>query len=345
MIRFAHTEYLYGLILLPFILALFVWALRMRKRGLERFGNPELLKRLMPEAGKYKRPVKFFLVAAAFGLLVLGVANPQIGTKMEEVKREGVDVMIAVDVSNSMKCEDIKPNRLESAKQEISRLLDKLRDDRLGLIVFGGESYLQLPLTADYSAARLMLSTVDVDAVPVQGTAIGSAIRLAMKSFPEEQKKHEVLIIITDGENHEDDAVAAAKDAAAAGVVVHTIGMGSPEGGPIPVYENGSPVGFKKDGDGNTVITKLDEQALREIAEAGGGTFTRATNQQNELDEIFKRVGAMEKKEFGSRVFTEFEDRFQYAIGAAILLLVAEFFISERRNRWLAGWNLFKERA
>lgn len=224
-------------------------------------------------------------------------------------------------------------------------MIDKLQNDRIGLIVFGGESYLQLPLTTDYSAAKLILGTVDVDAVPVPGTAIGSAIKLAMKSFAEGEKKHKVIIIITDGENHEDDAIAAAKDAAGEGTVIHTIGMGSPEGAPIPVYENNVQVGFKKDAEGSTVITKLDEQGLQQIAEAGKGKFIRATNQQSELDAVLGDIQSMEKKEFGAKVFTEYEDRFQYFLGAACLLLLAEFFISERKSRWLQRWTIFKERA
>jgi Ca-activated chloride channel family protein len=343
MIRFAHTEYLYALAFLPLLLVLFVWALRLRKKSLELFGNPLLLSQLMPALGKYKRAIKFFLLFSAFGLLVLGIANPQIGTKLEEVKREGVDIMIALDVSNSMKAEDIKPNRLESAKQEISRMVDKLQNDRIGLIVFGGESYMQLPLTIDYSAAKLILSAIDVDAVPVPGTAIGSAIRLAMKSFAEGEKKHKVIVIITDGENHEDDAIAAAKDASSEGAVVHTIGMGSYDGAPIPMYQDNVQVGYKKDNEGNTVITKLDEQALQQIADAGDGKYIRATNQQNELDAILKEIQSMEKKEFGAKMFTEYEDRFQYVLGAALLLMVLEFFISERKNKWLPKWSLFKE--
>jgi Ca-activated chloride channel homolog len=343
MIRFAHSEYLYAIALLPLLVILFLWAVRSRRKALEAFGNVVLMKQLMPASSGLKRAAKSALLFAALGFLILGLANPQIGTKLEEVKREGVDIMIALDVSNSMKAEDIKPNRLESAKQEISRLFDKLQNDRIGLIVFGGESYLQLPLTTDYSAARLLLSTVDVDIVPVPGTAIGSAIRLAMKSFSSGERKYKVLVLITDGENHEDDAIAAAKDAHAEGVVIHTIGMGSPGGAPIPVYQENTQIGFKKDGEGNTVITKLDEQALTQIAEAGGGKFIRATSAQNELDAVFKEVESMEKKEFGAKVFTEYEDRFQYLLGACLVLLLAEFFLSERRSRVLSRWKIFHE--
>ncbi len=344
MIRFAHTGYLFALALLPVMLILFYWSLRIRKKNLERFGNPSLLDNLMPAMSRYKKSIKFFAAFAALAFLILGIANPQIGTKMEEVKREGVDIIIALDVSNSMKAEDIKPNRLESAKQEISRMIDKFQNDRLGLIVFAGDSYLQLPLTMDYSAARLILSTIDVDIVPIPGTAIGTAINLAMKSFAAGEKKHKVIIIISDGENHEDDAVSAAKEAYAEGAVVHTVGMGSQEGVPIPVYEGSVQAGYKKDSDGKTVVTKLDEQGMRQIAEAGGGMYIRATTQQDELDEVFKAVQTMEKKEFGAKIFTEYEDRFQYFLGVAFILLVFEFFISERKNRWLAKINFFKER-
>ncbi|MBI4548874.1 MAG: VWA domain-containing protein [Ignavibacteriae bacterium] len=343
MIRFAHPEYLYALALLPLSVGFYWWMRLLRKRALARFGNPSLLQRLMPAIGKYKIGMKFTLVMFALSFLVLGLANPQIGTKLEEVKREGVDIMIALDVSNSMKAEDIKPNRLESAKREISGMLDKLQNDRIGLIVFGGESYLQLPLTTDYSAARLILSAIDVDVVPIQGTAVGSAIRLAMKSFVAGEKKHKVIIVITDGENHEDDAISAAKEAQDEGVIVHAIGMGLPVGAPIPIYQNNLQVGFKKDRDGNIVLTKLDETGLQQIADAGGGRYIRATTQKDELDAILKEIESMEKKEFGAKVFTEYEDRFQYFLGTALFLLAAEFFISERKNRWLSRWKLFRE--
>jgi Ca-activated chloride channel family protein len=344
MIRFAHGEYLYALVLLPVLVLLLYWAMRQHRRSLERFGTLSLLNRLMPGVAPYKRTLKFALITVAFGLLALGVANPQIGSKLEEVKREGVDIFICLDVSNSMKAEDIKPNRLEKAKREISQLLDKFENDRIGLIVFAGDSYLQLPLTTDYSAARLFLSTIDVDIVPIQGTAIGSALRLAMKSFVEGEKKHKVIIVITDGENHEDDAIAVSKEATTEGIVVHTIGMGSPLGSPIPVYQNGVQVGFKKGDDGSVVITKLDEGALQQIAQAGNGKYVGASNNANELETIFKEVQAMEKKEIGAKLFTEYEDRFQYFLFTAFLLLAIESFISERKNQLFERFRAFINR-
>ncbi len=339
MIRFAHTEYLYALALLPVLLVLFVWVMIRSRMLLREFGNPALLAKLMPRHSRVKKPLKFSLLVLALLFVILGVANPQIGTKFEEVKRAGVDIIIALDVSASMKAEDIKPNRLESAKQEISRMLDRLQNDRIGLVIFAGDSYMQLPLTTDYPAARLILSSIDVDAVPVPGTAIGSAIRLAMKSFVAGEKKHKVIVLITDGENHEDDAIAAAKDAHDEGVIIHAIGMGLPDGAPIPVYQDDRLAGYKKDENGATVITKLDEQALTQIASAGGGKFIRASNQQSELDEVLKEIEGMEKKEFGAKVFTEFEDRFQYLLAIAVLLLILEFFTAERRSRWISRWS------
>lgn len=332
MIRFAHTEFLVALALLPLLVAIFFWARSMHRRGLERLGNVNLIKQLIPSAGRFRHALKFMCSLCAIAFLILGLANPRLGTKMEEVKREGVDVFIALDVSNSMRAEDIKPNRLESAKRQISLMLDRLSNDRIGLIVFAGESYLQLPLTTDYAAARMMLSTIDVDVVPVQGTAIGPAIRLAKSSFVEGEKKHKVIVIITDGEDHHDDAVAAAKEAASDGVIIHTIGMGSPAGTPIPLYQGKVQVGFKKDRAGNVVLTKLNESTLIEIANAGGGRYLRSTPHQSELDALFTEIEAMEKKEFGTKVFTEYEDRFQYFLLAAFILLAVEFFISERKH-------------
>ena len=330
MIRLAHPEYLWGFLVLLPLAALFVFAARRRAAAYARFGEPALLAGLVPGAGRYRRGVKFLLLVLAVSFLVLALANPQIGTRMEEVRREGVDVMILLDVSNSMRAEDVAPNRLDHAKQNISRMLEKLENDRVGLVVFAGQSYLQLPLTTDYSAVRLVLNTIDTDVVPVQGTAIGSAIELAMESFIAGERKHRVILLITDGENHEDDALGAVKKAAEEGAVVHAIGMGSEEGAPIPVYENRAITGYRKDADGTVVVTRINEPMLRELAAAGGGIYVRATNRQSEFDEIFREISTMEKKEFGARVFTDYEDRFQIMLGISLLFLLAELLVSER---------------
>lgn len=343
MIRFQNTEYLYALALIPVLILIYIWAMKIKQKSLRTFGDINLMKLLIPDLPIYKNIIKFTLPAIALSLIILGLANLQVGSKLEEVKREGVDIIIALDVSNSMKAEDIKPNRLESAKREISLLTDKLQNDRIGLVVFAGQAYLQLPLTPDYSAAKLLVSTVETDIVPVQGTAIGAAIRLAMKSFVAGEQKHKVILIITDGENHEDDAIGEAKNAADEGVIVHTIGMGSPLGTPLPLYQNRVQVGYKKDKDGNIILTKLDELVLQQIAQAGNGKYISAASGTKQLGTILDEIALMEKKEYASKIYTEYEDRFQYFLGFALFFLVMDFFISERKNKWISKWNLFGE--
>src|SRR5436190_2713512 len=259
MLRFAHFEYLFALALVPVVIILFILMIFHKRKAVKKFGDVILFRQLAADTSRAKPVLKLIVFLFAYSLIVVGLANPQIGTKLEEVKREGVDVIIALDVSNSMKAEDIKPNRLERAKQAISRLIDKLENDRIGIIVFAGQAYVQLPITTDFNAAKLFLSTIDTDIIPTQGTAIGAAIDLSAQSFVGNDNKHKALIIITDGENHEDDAMEAAKKANEDGVIIHTIGMGSPDGAPIPIYRNGVQVDFMKDQDGVTVVTKLDQ--------------------------------------------------------------------------------------
>ena len=234
-------------------------------------------------------------------------------------------------------------NRLERSKQAISRLIDKLENDRIGLIVFAGSAYVQLPITTDFAAAKLFLSTIDSDMIPNQGTAIGSAIELAQESYVGNDNKHKALIVITDGENHEDDAVEAAKKANEEGLIIHTIGMGSPQGAPIPIYKNGMQVDFLKDHDGHIVVTRLDQPALEKIAAEGKGLFVRATNSDDGLSSVLNEIMKMNKKTFGAKVFTEYEDRFQYFIGAGLLILLIEFLISYRKSKWFQRLNLFGE--
>ena len=339
--RFAHPEYLYALGAVPVVIILFIVMRLSKRKAWKKFGDTALLAQLAPSVSKGKPVVKLILYCIAFALLVFGLANPQIGTKLEEVKREGVDVIIALDVSNSMKAQDIRPDRLERAKQAISRFIDKLENDRVGIVVFAGQAYVQLPITTDFNAAKLFLSTIDTDIIPTQGTAIGTAIELAAQSFVGEDNKYKALVIITDGENHEDDAIEAAKKANEQGIVIHTIGMGSPDGAPIPVYHNGVQVDFMKDQDGNTVITKLDQTILEKIAGEGKGIFVRASSGDDGLQTIMNEISKMDKKAFGTKQFSNYEDRFQYFIGAALLLLILEFIISNRKSVWMEKLNLF----
>lgn len=348
MIRFQHIDYLYALGVLPIFVALYWLYRQWRRRSLAAFGDPALIGQLFPDVSSSKPRWKLILAMFAYLFFVLGLANPQLGTKLEEVKREGVNIMIALDISNSMKAEDLKPNRLERAKQAIAKLTEKLSNDRIGLIVFAGEAYLQLPLTADYSAVKLFLSAIEPGIIPTQGTAIGAAVKLAAKSFvtTDEDKKEQrfkTLIIISDGENHEDDALTAVKEITDGGAIVHTIGMGSPEGAPIPIYNSaGVQAGFRKDNSGNIVVTKLDEMGLQKMSAIGRGMYVRATNTEAGLNLVLEEIGKMEKKEFGTKIFTQYEDRFQYALFVAFVLLVLEMLLSERRTQWLTRLNLFQ---
>ncbi len=339
MIRFAHPEYLALLALLPVLLGVFLFALRVRQKALKRFGVPSVVQRLTEGASPAKPVLRGGLILAALGLLVVGLANPQIGTRLEEVKQEGIDLFIALDVSLSMKAEDIKPNRLEKAKLEIRNLIDRLAGDRVGLIVFAGDAYTQFPLTTDYSAANLFLDVTDVDAVPNPGTDIAAAITRAMESFDFQEGTTKVIILITDGESTEGDAFEAAEEAARKGVLIYTIGMGSPAGAPIPVYGAGGQMDFKRDRMGNVVVSRLDEPGLERIATTGNGKYFRGTTAQDELDEIYRAINALQKKEFGVKQFTDFEDRFQFFLGAALALLVIELLLSEKKTPWLERWN------
>ncbi|MDB2675258.1 VWA domain-containing protein [Flavobacteriales bacterium] len=344
MLRYENSEYLFLMLIIPIIIILFVMAIRWRKRAIDKFGESHMVFKLMPMASFTKLRLKFILFSFSIAFIIIGLANPQIGSKMEEVKREGVDLMIAIDLSNSMLAEDLQPNRLMRAKQSISRLIDRLDGDRIGLVVFAGDAYVQLPITTDYSAAKLFLSTINTDIIPTQGTAIGKAIELSINSFDVSNDQNKAIIIITDGENHEDDAIQKAKDAEDMGIFVHTIGMGSAEGGPIPIKNRyGSITSYQKDNSGNTVITKLNEEMLKEIAASGGGSYIRANSTQSSLNALFKEINKMEKKEIGSKVFTDYKDRFQWFLGIAIVLLLIESLLRNTKNKWSNKINLFEE--
>jgi Ca-activated chloride channel family protein len=258
------------------------------------------------------------------------------------VKRKGADLMICLDVSNSMKATDLSPNRLEKAKMAISKLIDKLNGDRLGIIIFAGEAYVQLPITTDYSASKLFLESISPEMIPTQGTNIGAAIDLSMESFGKDEGKNKAIIIITDGEDNESNGAAAAQRAADKGVAIYTIGMGSPDGAPIPIYVNGSREGFKKDKEGNTIVTRLNEQTLRDIAVAGNGIFVRATNSDAGLNNVLNAIDKLEKKQFESKMYSDYEDRFQWFISVAFLLLLADVFISERKSKLYKRLKLFE---
>ena len=343
MYQFENIYFFYALGLLP-VFILMYWLLnRWRKKTFATYGDLLIIEHLIPDVSKSKRNWKFFAFTLAFGLVIIGIVNPQVGTKLEEVKRKGADLMICLDVSNSMKAEDLQPNRIEKAKQEISKLINKLEGDRIGIIVFAGEAYVQLPITTDYAAAKLFLESISTDLIPTQGTAIGTAINLALESFGKDEGKNKAIVIITDGENHEDDAISAAEASAEKGIAIHTIGMGSPDGAPIPIYKNNVREGFKKDKEGNSVITKLNEQSLLEIAAAGNGIYVRASNSDAGLYKVVNEINKLEKKSFESKIYSDYEDRFQWFIAPALLFLLIEFLLTERKSKIYKRLNLFND--
>ena len=342
-LRFENPQYLYLLLIIPVLVAIYILIRLWNKRQFGRFANIKLRGYLVPMFSSARANTKFIIFNLIIALLIIGAANLQSGSKMEKVKREGIDLFLCVDISNSMHAEDIAPNRLERSKQAISKLISKLGGDRIGIIVFAGNAYVQLPITTDYSAAKMFLSTVDTDLIPTQGTEVGRAIELAIKSFGENEH-NKAIVIISDGEDHENgDAVKAAQEAAKHGIKIYTIGMGLDEGAPIPLYNKyGKKTGYKKDKDGNIIITKLDDNILRQIAEIGDGLYVRASNSNVGLDKIYEDINKTEKSEIESNVFTDYEDQFQWFVGAAILLLIIEILLSSGKKEWESKFNLFE---
>jgi Ca-activated chloride channel family protein len=343
MFRFENSIFLWALLLVPVLLIINILYNRWQVNAKKRLGKLTAIESLMPNKSTVKRKLRFFLFLFAFIFIIIGLANPQIGTKQENVKMEGLELMVAIDVSNSMLAEDLSPNRLTAAKLAMERLIARLKNDKIGMIVFAGEAFIQLPLTSDYSAAKLFLQTINTNIVPTQGTAIGAAIELAAESFPDEASANRALIILTDGENHEDDAIAAAESARKKGIKVFTVGMGSPSGSPIPVFSGGQQNGFRQDNDGNTVVSSLNEDMLKEISVAGNGSYVRATNSGAGIPQIIQELNGLEKKEFESKIFTDFEDRYQLFFGLAFLLVFIEVILSERKPKWIEKVNLFED--
>jgi len=334
MFRFAHIEYFYLLALIPVFITLVIWLFVWRKKALQRYGQLSVISRLLPDKSNSKLILKFVLMMVTWALLVFVAAGPQTGSKLEKIQRKGIDLIIALDVSNSMLSQDIKPNRLARARQSISRLIDKLEGDRIGIIVFAGKAYTQLPITTDYAAAKMFVVTINPGMIPTQGTAIGDAVDLAINTFGE-SKKNKALIIISDGEDHEGNVLEQAELAAAKGITIYTIGMGLPEGGPIPVYNGDVLVGFKKDKEGNAIVSKLDETLLQRIATIGKGMYIRATNSETGLNRIFDDINEIQKSEIESKQFADYENQFQYFLAIALFLMILDLFIFEKKTFWM----------
>ena len=339
MFRFANPQYLWLLLAVPAMVLIYALAMRSRRRRLARFGNPQTIAELMPDASVARNNLKFIIFAVAVALTVLAAARPQLGSKLRETKSSGVEMMLVVDVSNSMLAEDFAPNRLERTTYAINKLLDEMKQqERVGLIVFAGEPKVQLPITSDFRMAKAFARRISPDLVEEQGTAVGKALALATMSFSSESERSRAVILITDGENHEDDAVAAARRAAEQGVRIYTIGIGTPEGAPIEIGGE-----FVKDEEDTMVVSKLNEEMLEEIARITDGAYIRSTNQSMGLDEIVESIERMEKSELEVLRFEEYNEQYQYLLAAALLLLLAEFFILPRRNPLLARFNIFRQ--
>lgn len=344
MIHFAHKEILWFLLTAVFLLVGYMLYWRYRKRSLARLGDNHLLEVLMPDASRNAHHWKFALLFIGTVLLIIAASGPRIGSKLEEVEQKGREIIIALDVSNSMLAEDIKPSRLERSKQMINRMVDRMSNDKIGLIVFAGDAYTQIPITDDYPSVKMFLSGAGPDMVSKQGTAIGSAIELAVKSFsafkeedsPVRFVPNQAIVVITDGENHEDDAVDEATKAAEKGIRVYTVGLGDPNGVPVPIRPGSTST--RRDSEGQVVVSKLNEKLLIDISQAGNGAYISGDRINSLIDELDQ----LQKTELTSRVFAEFAERFQYFAGFALLFLVIEFFIRSRKNPFLKRFNLFK---
>ncbi len=322
-----------------FFLMLQFWKHRAQKK----FADASLLKKLSPNKSLFKSFLKVTILSLAFACFAIALVNPKIGTKLETVKREGVDIVFAVDVSKSMLAEDIAPNRLEKSKQLVTQIINNLASDRVGIIAYAGKAFPQLPITTDYASAKMFLQSMNTDMLSSQGTAINEAIKLAKTYFDDEEQTNRVLIIISDGEDHSEEAVAVAEEASEAGIRIFTIGVGDLKGGPIPEKRNGIVLNYKKDNQGETVITRLNEETLKNIAAEANGVYINGKNTNNVVENIREILNKMDKTEFEAKQFSDFKDQFQWFLGFGIFFLFLDIFLLERRTSWLKKLNLFNE--
>ncbi len=338
--KFEYTEAFWVLLIIPVLLLLFILRNYCRKKTYRLLGPEHIRQQLFAASSPGSLIWKNIIILIGLVFLIIAIANPQTGARMDKVKVKGAEVIIALDISNSMKAEDISPSRLEKARQEIIQLLSKIRGDRVGLIIFAGKSFYPVPLTTDYAVIKMYLRGIDTDIISTQGTDIGGALKMAMKSFSEDKKSDKAIILITDGENHEENAVDIARQAAEAGISVHTIGLGRKEGVPIPTVNRYGKKEFRKDRQGNVVVSRLNEQLLNEIAAAGKGSFVLANNYGIGLDRIYEQLKGMEKTEFKEKMVIDYEDDYQLYLLIALALLVIELMILPRKNKFLARFKL-----
>lgn len=341
MFQFEEPTYLYLLLLLPFLAAFYLFSNYRRRKAIRCFGDPQLMAQLMPDVSKYRPDVKFWILFATIALFSVLLARPQFGSKLETVKRKGVEVMIALDISNSMLAKDVQPSRLEKSKRLMSKLVDEMENDKVGMIVFAGDAFTQLPITSDYISAKMFLESINPSLISKQGTAIGAAINLATRSFTPQEGVGRAIIVITDGENHEDGTIEAAKAAAEKGIQISVLGVGSPDGAPIPVEGTND---FRKDREGNVIVTRLNEAMCQEIAKTGNGIYVRVDNSNSAQKAINQEINKMAKADVESKVYTEFNEQFQVIAWVILLLLLLEILILERKNPLFKNIRLFSNK-
>jgi len=341
--RLDEKIWFWTILVIPAIVLVFILVQVWKKSAQKKFANLALLKRLSPNQSLFKSVLKLVVLCAAFLFLVLALVNPKIGTKLEIVRSQGVDIVFAVDVSKSMLAEDIAPNRIEKSKQLVTQIINSLGSDRVGIIAYAGKAFPQLPITTDYAASKMFLQNMNTDMMTSQGTAIREAIELAKTYYDDEEQTNRILVIISDGEDHEGDAAEIAEEANDQGIRIFTIGVGNESGGPIPIKRNGVILNYKKDRNGETVITKLNEDTLREIAQEANGVYINGSSTSEVVDTIKDLLDKMDKKEFESKQIADFKDQFQWFLGFGILFLFIDIFLLERKTEWLKKLNLFNE--
>ncbi len=333
----------WAFLIIPLIVVVFLLLQVWKRSAQNKFADKQMINRLSPNKSVFKSVLKLIALCLAFACLVIALINPKNGSKLETVKREGVDIVFAVDVSKSMLAEDIAPNRLEKSKQLVTQIINNLASDRVGIIAYAGKAFPQLPITTDYASAKMFLQNMNTDMLSSQGTAINEAIKLAKTYFDDEEQTNRVLIIISDGEDHSEEAVAVAEEANEEGIRIFTIGVGDLKGGPIPEKRNGVVLNYKKDNTGETVITRLNEETLKNIAEEANGAYINGKNTNDVVENIRTILNGMDKTEFEAKQFADYKDQFQWFLGFGIFFLLIDIFLLERKTAWLKKLNLFNE--
>ncbi len=343
MYQLEEKIWFWALGIIPVIILFFLVLQFWKYKAQNKFADKKLLKKLSPNTSLFKSILKIAVLSLAFACLAIALVNPKIGTKLETVKREGVDIVFAVDVSKSMLAEDIAPNRLEKSKQLVTQIINNLASDRIGIIAYAGKAFPQLPITTDYASAKMFLQSMNTDMLSSQGTAINEAIKLAKTYFDDEEQTNRVLVIISDGEDHSEEAAAIAEEANEEGIRIFTIGVGDIKGGPIPEKRNGIVLNYKKNNQGETVITRLNEETLKAIAEEANGAYINGKNTNDVVENIREILNSMDKTEFEAKQFADFKDQFQWFLGFGIFFLLIDIFLLERKTAWLKKLNLFNE--